>query len=130
MKHKYKDNIHLIYKISYTNKGIVEEYEFMKVTLSIFITMPLLLIQNKLRLPWFYLDVENKNSKVTASRHLFLHLWPNQISSIIVERIKATLFSSWNLKYSFSVGIVLHGSYELLKWYSDKLKAYDKKLTF
>lgn len=66
----------------------------MKVTLSIFITMPLFLIQNKLRLPRFYLDVENKNSKVTASRHPFLHLWPTQISSIVVERIKPTLFPS------------------------------------
>lgn len=92
--------------------------------------MSLFLIQNKLRLPWFYLDVENKNSKVTASKHPFLHLWPTQISSIIVERIKPTLFPSWNLKYTFPVGIVLHGGYVLLKWYSDLFKVYDTKQTF
>lgn len=66
----------------------------MKITLYIFVTMPLFLIENKLRLPWFYLDVKNKNSKVTASRHPFLHLWPTQTSSIIVERIKPILFPS------------------------------------
>lgn len=51
--------------MSYINKGILEEYDFKRVTLT-FLTMSLILIQNKLRSPLFYSDVESETVKLLS----------------------------------------------------------------
>lgn len=45
------------------HKGILEEYDFKRVTLT-FLTMSLILIQNKLRSPLYYSDVESETVKL------------------------------------------------------------------